>query len=250
MRVVRSMFVGAALLSVFLPRATRAQSISLDRLAGVRLPVGVDTMFSHFQPKGGAVRLRKSYYVRTVTSGPARWELRAAWHDSAGTLDATQITRGPARSVLVNEMRVLAQHDSASLLIAAGHGSAWVVPDHGASHLVSSDSVAERSAGEILEMTLAASHPAIGSYVVSNLGQLFSEQPLSVSVDTLRVTGSADVRIGSAIRKTWVLTHSNGTMAWADQSNGRVVLRRGSAGPNAQWWHAVAGAQLPSSGAP
>jgi hypothetical protein len=41
------------------------------------------------------------------------------------------------------------------------------------------------------------------------------------------------------------MVHRNGNIAWLEAKTGKLMARRGSAGPNAFWWHIRQGALLP-----
>lgn len=244
---MRLPFSCAVLIGVCASRGA-AQQIPLANVASLTIPAGVDTLDRCLQPRGGAVGRCGSPYIRIVearTNGT--YELRNEYFDSSRTRTAVQITR-TSRALAVRYQRVQDVRDSAALVIADGFASAWVASPRGL-RLVGTGGVEERYDPELLEQALAIADPPVGSIVVVATGNLYAADPIAVSVDTLRVAGRVDMVANGARVPAVVIVRGNGNTSWVEAKRGRILARRGKAGPNADWWHVRQGAQLPPAAA-
>lgn len=228
------------------PASLGGQEIALAELSRRGPVMSVDTVDTYSQPRGGTIEAGKTLYVRSWNgSRTAGWRVTYEWRDSTGAITATQMARTMPGALELREERVRATTDSASLLVADGVASGWVVPAKVGPRLLSGDHVPPRYSIEMLEAFFGASRLRVGAFVVAGVAALYGANPLGVTRDTLRVVARQQLQSGSRQIDTWVLEHTNGTRAWVAIGTGRVLARRGAAGPNRYWWHVLRGVTPP-----
>jgi len=233
------------LLSLWATRG-RSQEQPFAALARHRVGAAVDTLDRCTQVPGEAPRDCGNPYVRIVeATGRGGYELRNEYFDSTGKRETVQITRTTA-DFAVRYERVQASADSAALAVHDGMASAWVATPRG-TRLIGVASAPERYAGDLVEQALALSGPRVGRFVTFPIGNLYGPDAIGVSTDTLRVAERTEVVVRGRRVPVLVATHRNGNTSWIDARSGRILARRGRAGPNRFWWHVAHGVELPKS---
>ena len=241
---MRCMCAGTTLVLSCVGVAARAQTVALDKLAHVRMRTGVDTMLRCIQPRGGAPGRCGNAYLRTIERRrDGTYELRNDYFDSTGKHQTTQTTRATP-TLALRSYRVQDVRDSAAMVIADGVAAAWVSTPRG-TRLVGMDNVSDRYESELIEQALATVDSRVGTFITFPVGSLYGPDPVGVTPDTIRITTRTQMRVGQSRVQVLVMVRSNGNMAWLETKTGKLIARRGSAGPNTFWWHIRQGAELP-----
>jgi hypothetical protein len=234
--------------SLFALSVTRghAQELALSAAHGHRIPASVDTLERCIQPRGEAPRGCGSPYARIVeATANGMYELRNEYFDSAGKIQTVQITR-TTPSLAIRYHRVRDTRDSAAMVLVDGMLSAWVVTP-GGTRLIGVSGARDRYEPDLVEQALALANPAAGRFAPIAIDNLYGSDPVSVSIDTVRVKEHADLVVNGHRIAVIVVTRTNGNTSWIQAGTAKILARRGSAGPNAFWWHVARGVEFPKS---
>jgi hypothetical protein len=171
------------------------------------------------------------------------YELRNEYFDSTGKRTTVQITRTTS-DLVVRYERVQDTRDSASFAIIDGMASAWVATPQ-RTRLIGVTTAVNRYAPDLVEQAFAIGNPAVGRFVTFPIGNLYGPDPTGASPDTLRVVEHTRLMLRGRPTRAIIVAHGNGSTSWIDPRTGKVLARRGNAGPDAFWWHVARGVELP-----
>ena len=210
------------------------------------LTASTDTFETSTSARTGGARTPGESYARIVRRvGAARWEIADQWIDSSGRIHTRQVVRTGDGTLATEIETIRADGDSASLLIGPTRITGWVVPEGGPAKLLDGPPAGERYAGTIVLSAVARTKPAVGALFLAPSAGVFSSNPLTPSVDTVRVVGRENIQVRGAPVVALVLERNSGTRFWVDETTGVQFAARGSAGPQRWWWHIRRGVQLP-----
>jgi dipeptidyl aminopeptidase/acylaminoacyl peptidase len=222
----------------------------LGYLRTATLTAGSDTLDTYTSTIGGRLeRGNGAYLIRAVArTSNRRWELRDTWFDSSGSATARQYSRTAPGSLATELETVRAPGDSASLLISSDRVTAWVVPEGKPPALFDAPATGERYGGATILAAIAASRPAAGQVFVAPVYNLYGGNPVATRLDSMHVVRRDTLQQGAAPIAVLVIERPSGGQTWVEESTGREVAARGSAGPNGWWWHIRRGVQPPKAG--
>lgn len=210
-----------------------------------------DTLMTYTSSRDADAPLRPSgtSYIRTVrrVAGGA-WDVTDVWYDSAGAATTTQQARTGRGTLVIERESVRSRLDSAALQAVGDRAVGWVVPEGQPPRLFDYPAAPPLFARPMVVAAIAAARPAIGSAFVAPTHVLFSPAGLTDAVDSVRVLRRDSVSHATGRIPVLVLQHNDGQQVWVDETTGRTLIARGSAGPGRWWWHVVKGirAQGPS----
>jgi hypothetical protein len=223
------------------------QSDSLGYLRRATPTASVDT-FDTFTsaPNGPLQRGSGATVVRTVRAGArGRWELIDTWYDSTGHETARQATRTAPRALMTELATVHADVDSAAMLVASDHVTAWVVPAGQPPRCFDGDARGERYDLTFVIAAIARRHAAVGTTFRFPGYTLYGGSPLETRIDSLVVARRDTLLRGATRVPVVVLQRPSGGLVWVDEATGTELASRGNAGPGRWWWHVQRGVAPP-----
>jgi hypothetical protein len=212
--------------------------------ADVELVPGIDTLDT-WSSRGASPPVRGVTYVRRVSgSRDGGWTVELEWFDSTGAPTTTQRTETQPGGLTTRAERVRAVTDSASLLLAHGRATGWVVPVGESARLIDEAVSDAFMNAEVASLAAGAAQAEPGVTLTAPITGLFGPDPLAILLDSARVDGPVRLRFRGQDIECLRFTRSNGRVFWVERASGRLVARRGRAGP-VTFWHVVRGVELP-----
>jgi rhodanese-related sulfurtransferase len=209
---------------------------------------GTDTLDTFLSPRDAAPgRPDGPFVVRALRQvGRRRYELTDTWYDSTGRVTARQTARTADGSLATEVERVRAETDSATIAVAGGRATGWVVPQGQPPRLLDGAAPLERFSPPLVGGAIVAARPAVGTVFLAPYGSVYGESPLETLMDTIRVVARETLRRGDTAIPALVVERGNGTRVWLDEQTGHELASRGTAGPTQWWWHIRRGVTPPA----
>jgi hypothetical protein len=238
---VRFLIPGLLLLRV---ATSAAAQTPVNALSLPTLLVRADTVETYSR-RGPGPLTRGASYVRTVTGSRDRgWRVEFRWSDSARAWMSTQRIETAPGTLATRSEHVRALIDSASLLIADGWATGWIVPAGQPARLIDGAVGAGFASGDVAMLAIAASHPQPGMLYTIPRTNLFSGSPLAVAADTLQALAPTRLRYNNRNVDCQSIHGPQGRVYWVERATGRLLARRAISGP-VTYWHVVAGVTPP-----